>query len=66
MVIVALTGQRPFRGETSAEFWRALQQTTCRLPGSSREVHALDELMQRCLAAEPADRSRPPRSFAVS
>ena len=56
MLIEALTGERPFRGDTYAEFWRALQLTTPRLPGSSREVRALDELLQRCLAAAPADR----------
>ena len=56
MSIEALTGRRPFQGETYAELWRSLQQTTVRLPGSSREVHAFNELLERCLAADPADR----------
>ena len=56
MAIEVLTGQRPFQGETYAEVWRALRRTTTRLPGSSPEVRALNELLQRCLAADPAER----------
>ena len=64
MLIEALTGRRPFQGETYAELWRSLQQTTVRLPGSSREVHAFNELLRRCLAADPADRCPSAAAFA--
>ena len=56
MLIEALTGERPFQGETYAELSRSLHQTTVRLPGTSREVQALNGLLQRCLAADPEHR----------
>ena len=53
MLVESLTGRRPFQGDTLAELLAAQQQTSYRLPGSSAEAHALRDLLQQCLAADP-------------
>jgi tRNA A-37 threonylcarbamoyl transferase component Bud32 len=56
MVVEALTGRRPFRGETYAEVARAVVETDFRLPWMSAEARAIDDVLQRCLAKDPAQR----------
>jgi hypothetical protein len=56
MLVESLTGERPFRGETYAEFLRDVQQATYRLPHSPALPLALRELLRRCLAAGVDDR----------
>ena len=56
MLIEMLTGRRPFQGESYGELMHAMLHDIYHLPGSSPEIQALDELLQRCLAKEPQDR----------
>lgn len=56
MLIESLTGRRPFQGDTLADLLFAQQQTSYRLPGSSRESRAVGDLLQQCLAVDPRDR----------
>ena len=56
MLAEALTGQKPFRGDTYTELLQAVLQDVYHLPCSSPEQHAVDALLQRCLARKPQDR----------
>jgi len=56
MVVEALTGARPFAGQTPQEVILALVQSSYRLPGESAEVRALDAVVQRCLTRDPQNR----------
>ena len=56
MLAEALTGQKPFRGDTYSDHLRAVVQEVYHLPCSSPEHHAVDALLQRCLARSPKDR----------
>ena len=56
MLVESLTGRRPFQGTTPTELLRALHQPTTHLALSSAEARALDGLLQRCMAVDPADR----------
>ncbi len=56
MLVEALTGERPFRGETYGEFLREVRHATYRLPESPPLPPALGTLLQRCLAAGADDR----------
>ena len=53
-----LTGQRPFRGDTTMEILRAVQETTTPRPSSLREglPRDLEVIALRCLAKEPSRR----------
>ena len=53
-----LTGQRPFRGETTLEILRAVQETTTPRPSALREglPRDLEVITLRCLAKEPERR----------
>jgi serine/threonine-protein kinase len=57
MLVEALTGRRPFAGDSYTDLLRALTHDTYHLPGSSPAVGALDDVLQRCLAADPEDRA---------
>ena len=56
MLAEALTGRRPFQGDTFADLLFAQRQTPYRLPGSSQPAQAVGDLLQQCLAADPGDR----------
>lgn len=56
MIVEALTGSRPFRGETYNDVLRAIAGEPYHLPSTLAEMSALDALLQRCLAKEPSDR----------
>ena len=56
MVVESLTGQRPFRGRTPQEVMSAVLRDSYQLPGDGVEVHALDRILQRCLAKDASDR----------
>ena len=56
ILIEMLTGRRPFQGESYGELMHVMLHDVYHLPGSSPEIRALDELLQRCLAKEPQDR----------
>ncbi|HKA18824.1 MAG TPA: serine/threonine-protein kinase [Blastocatellia bacterium] len=56
MVVEALTGRRPFFGRTQAELLTAMLHGSYHLEGESKEVKALDAILQRCLAKNPARR----------
>jgi serine/threonine protein kinase len=54
MLVEALTGRKPFEGESYAE--RTLSRAPFHLPGSSPWTRAVDELLEKCLARDPRDR----------
>ena len=56
MTVEALTGRRPFFGRTQAELLTAMLHGSYHLEGESKEVKALDAILQRCLAKNPAQR----------
>lgn len=56
MVVEALTGRRPFSGKTHAELLTAVLHGSYHLAGDSKESKLLDEVLQKCLAKNPADR----------
>jgi len=56
MVVEALTGRRPFNGNTMAELLTAILQNPFCLSGNSVEEMRLNEVLQRCLAKSRQDR----------
>jgi serine/threonine-protein kinase len=56
MVVEALTGRRPFTGESFAELQTAIASHPYHLPGDAPEVARLNAVLQRCLAYDPAER----------
>jgi GAF domain-containing protein len=56
MLVEALTGHRPFEGESYAAVFRAVLQDTYHLPRTKPEFRELDKLVQSCLAKEPGER----------
>ncbi|HEX4950547.1 MAG TPA: serine/threonine-protein kinase, partial [Blastocatellia bacterium] len=56
MVVEALTGERPFHGNSMTELLTAILQHPYRLPGNSPEELRLNEVLQRCLAKSRRDR----------
>jgi serine/threonine protein kinase len=56
MLAEALTGRRPFEGESHANLPRTLPEGQHHLPGSSPQARALDALLQKCLATDPRER----------
>ncbi|HSG46541.1 MAG TPA: serine/threonine-protein kinase, partial [Longimicrobiales bacterium] len=56
MVAEAVAGRRPFTGATFDELLLAILLKPYRLPGDAPEFRALDAVLQRCLAKDPADR----------
>ena len=56
MLAEALTGCRPFQGDTHADLSRAVLHDSYHLPCASPEAYAVDELIQRCLTKDPRDR----------
>ena len=57
MLVEVLTGSRPFAGHSYADLLRAVTTDTYHLRGSSPPVAALDQLLQRCFAKDPTDRT---------
>ena len=56
MVVEALTGRWPFLGTTYDELLAAILLESYELPLHSPECRALDDVLRRCLAKDPADR----------
>jgi serine/threonine protein kinase len=56
MVAEAVTGQRPFRGNTYAEVIRSLLQDEFHLDGGSTSGTPLETLLRQCLARNPSER----------
>ncbi|HEY3121288.1 MAG TPA: protein kinase [Vicinamibacteria bacterium] len=56
LVVEALTGRHPFRGQTSTAVVAAILHQGFNLEGDSDEARALDRVLQRCLAKARADR----------
>lgn len=56
MVAEALTGRRPGAGASGAQPADAVSLHGHRLPGFPADSHALGEVLQRCLAVDPAAR----------
>ncbi|MDQ3254350.1 MAG: protein kinase [Acidobacteriota bacterium] len=56
MVVEALTGRRPFGGQTYHELLTAMLHGTFRLPHDSPEGRRLDDVLQRCLAKDRVQR----------
>ena len=56
LLVEMLTGEWPFRGANYGEVLQAILHDAYHLPDSSPEMRAVDELLQRCLAKEPAGR----------
>lgn len=56
MLVEAITGERPFRGDDYTSLSRAVLHDTYHLPGSSADARAIDACVQRCLAKDPHDR----------
>ena len=51
-----MTGNRPFRGQSTHEILTAVLNGTYHLPGETPEIRALDTVVQQCLARDPRDR----------
>jgi serine/threonine-protein kinase len=56
MVVEALTGRWPFRGDTYGELLASIMLEPYHLPGDTPAVQALGALLQRCLAKDPRSR----------
>ena len=56
MVVEALTGQRPFHGNSMTELLTAILQNPYRLAGDSPEEKRLNEVLQKCLAKARTER----------
>jgi serine/threonine protein kinase len=56
MVAEALTGRRPFGGKTSTELVASILHQPFHLAGGAPQVQRLDEVLQKCLAKERAQR----------
>jgi hypothetical protein len=56
MLVEALTGHHPFRGDTEVLRARAIPETALRVSGSTEPAQALALLLERCLAFHPQDR----------
>jgi serine/threonine protein kinase len=50
MVVEALTGKRPFKGNSMTELLTAILQNPYHLSGNSSEELRLNEVLQKCLA----------------
>jgi eukaryotic-like serine/threonine-protein kinase len=62
MVVEALIGERPFRGDTHADVSRAVMHDVYHLPPAGPDVAVVDAMLQQCLAKDAASR---PQSAAV-
>jgi serine/threonine protein kinase len=56
MIAEALTGTRPFRGDTFADLSRSVLHADCQLALPFPESGGLDRLLRRCLCKEPSQR----------
>jgi RIO-like serine/threonine protein kinase len=56
MAVEALTGSRPFSGRTYAELLTAILHQPFHLRGEVAEIQRLDEVLQKCLAKDRAQR----------
>src|SRR5439155_9014611 len=56
MLVESIAGGRPFEGQSPQAVLTAILQYDYRVPGDSREMRALDAIVQRCLAKDPRDR----------
>ena len=56
MVVEALTGERPFQGNSYQHVFKAILQDAYHLSGEGSEIQRLNEVLQKCLAKDPADR----------
>lgn len=56
MVVEAISGRRPFEGRNHAETLTAILTRPFELPGKTPEVKALNAVLAKCLAKNPADR----------
>src|SRR5262245_24118190 len=56
IVVIALTGRRPFPGKTYQELITAIMSRPFHLPGRAPEVKRLDAVLQKCLAIEKENR----------
>jgi serine/threonine protein kinase len=56
MIVEALTGSRPFAGNTFYDLESALATQTYHLPGDEPEIIHLDAMLQRCLAYDREQR----------
>ena len=51
-----ITGRRPFDGDTPGDVSLAVLNQSYHLPGTSPDVLAIDEALQRCLEKDPSQR----------
>ena len=56
MVVEALTGKRPFKGNSMTELLASILQNPYRLPGNAPEELRLNNVLQKCLAKAREDR----------
>ena len=56
MLVEALTGRMPFRGDTTADLVRAVLHDVVRLQPVNPQVMAIDALLQQCLAKDARQR----------
>ena len=56
MVVEALTGSRPFNGQTYHELLTSILQGAFHLPTDSPENERLDAVLEKCMAKDRADR----------
>lgn len=56
MVVEALTGRRPFTGKTLVELLHSMEHDSLDLESNAPEAHRLNEVLQKCLAKDRAER----------
>ena len=56
IIVESLTGKRPFRGATLADFVRAVLHDPFHLDGDDAGIRRLDDCLQRALAKRAVDR----------
>ena len=56
MIVEALAGERPFKGQTMHELLTGILRGEYHLPGDGAGARRLDAALQQCLAKEPASR----------
>jgi hypothetical protein len=58
MLVEALTGERPFQGQTQAEVMRSILTQPLLLPAEINDLPQLSQALRKCLAKDVSDRFR--------
>jgi HAMP domain-containing protein len=58
IVVETVTGQRPFTGDTVPALLRSVLEDQPHLKGDGEDIRRLESILRRCMAKDPADRTR--------